>query len=135
MAGYSGFGTTLSIASAPVAELTSISGPSISMDIIDVSSHGSLADEDGYRVFAAGLIDGGEVTVEGNLTTAVAGNVIKDAMEDRTAKAIVITFPAAAGVATWSFDAIVTAFSTDAPYDDKLSFSASFKVSGKPTLA
>ncbi len=136
MAGYSGFGTVLSIQSADVAELTSISGPAVSMETIDVSSHDSLDDEDGYRTFVASLIDGGEVSMEGNLTTPAAGNVIMDAMELRTERDIVVTFPAAAAsVNTWSFKGIVTAFETDAPHDDKLSFSASIKVTGKPVLA
>ena len=132
MAGYSGFGTTLSIGGTPVAELTNISGPTVSADTIDVSSHGSA---DAYREFVAGLIDGGEVSMEGNLTTAVAGNVIMTALNNRIAVAVVITFPAAAGVATWTFNGIVTGFETEAPHDDKLGFSASIKVTGQPTLA
>lgn len=136
MSGYSGFGTTLSIATNEVAELTSISGPSVSMDTIDVSAHNAGTEAaDGYRDFVAGLIDGGEVSMEGNLTTVASAGYITGAMEDRTEKAIVITFPTAAGVSTWTFDGIVTGFSTEAPYDDKLSFSASIKVTGRPVLA
>ena len=129
MAGVSGFGTVLTIAATPVAELTSISGPSVSLETIDVSSHDST---DEYREFVGGLLDGGEVSMDGNLTTAAAGNIIKTAMETRTLKAIVITFP---GAVTWTFNAIVTGFETSAPYDDKLGFSASMKVTGKPVLA
>lgn len=136
MSGYSGFGTVLTIGINEVAELTSISGPSISMDTIDVSAHNAgIGAADGYRDFVAGLIDGGEVSMEGNLTTVASAGYITSAMEDRTEKAIVITFPTAAGVSTWTFDGIVTAFSTEAPYDDKLSFSASIKVTGRPVLA
>ena len=132
MAGYSGFGTTLSIAGTPVAELTSISGPTVSADSIDVTSHGST---NAYREFVAGLIDGGEISMEGNLTTAVAGNIILTAIHNRAEVQVVITFPAAAGVATWTTQAIVTGFETDAPHDDKLGFSATIKVTGRPVLA
>ncbi len=135
MAGYAGLGTILSIGGTDVAEVTSISGPGVSADTIDVSSHDSLADEDAYRTYVAGLLDGGEVSLEGNLTTAVAGNVIMTALEARVTAVIVITFPAAAGVATWTFDGLVTAFETSAPHDGKLGFSASIKVSGQPVLA
>jgi len=135
MAGYSAFGTILSIGGTDVAELTSISGPSVSADTIDVSSHDSLVADDAYRTYVGGLLDGGEVSMEGNLTTAVAGNVIMTALEGRVEVAIVITFPAAAGVATWTFDGIVTGFESSAPHDGKLGFSASIKVSGQPVLA
>ncbi len=136
MAGYSGFGTVLTIGGDTVAELTSISGPSIAMDTIDVSAHnaGSGA-ADAYREFVAGLIDGGEVSMEGNLTTLASAGYITTAMESRTDQAIVITFPSAASVSTWTFQGIVTGFSTEAPYDDKLSFSASLKITGRPVLA
>lgn len=138
MAGYAGLGTILSLG-APinqdVAELTNISGPGVSADTIDVSSHDSLADDDAYRTYVAGLLDGGEISVEGNLTTAVAGNYIMTALEGRAAIPITITFPATAGVATWTFDGIVTAFETSSPHDAKLGFSASIKVTGQPTLA
>jgi predicted secreted protein len=135
MAGYAGLGTILSIGGTDVAEVTSISGPGVSADTIDVSSHDSLADEDAYRTYVAGLLDGGEVSLEGNLTTAVAGNVIMTALEARVTSVIVITFPAAAGVATWTFDGLITSFETNAPHDGKLGFSASIKVSGQPVLA
>jgi len=36
---------------------------------------------------------------------------------------------------TWAFAAILTGFEPDAPYDDKLSASLTFKVTGKPTLS
>ncbi len=138
MAGYAGLGTILRLG-APinqdVAELTSISGPSVSADTIDVSSHDSLADEDAYRTYVGGLLDGGEISCEGNLTTAAAGNYIMTALEGRVAIPITVTFPAAAGVATWTFDGLVTAFETSAPHDGKLGFSASIKVSGQPVLA
>ncbi len=137
MAGFSGFGTTLSIDSDTVAELTSISGPSVTMDTIDVSAHNAGSEAgDVYRDFVAGLIDGGEVSMEGNLTTEAKANEITGHMESRDAQTVIITFPSDEGLAnTWTFEGIVTAFSTEAPYDDKLSFSASIKVTGRPVLA
>ncbi len=135
MAGYAGLGTILSIGGDDVAELTSISGPGVSADTIDVSSHDSLADEDAYRTYVAGLLDGGEVSMEGNLTDAASAAIIMNALEARVTSVIIITFPALAGIATWTFDGLVTAFETSAPHDGKLGFSASIKVTGRPVIS
>jgi len=138
MAGYAGLGTILHLG-APinedVAELTNIGGPGVSADTIDVSSHDSLADDDAYRTYVAGLLDGGEVSMEGNLTTVAAAGHIMTALEGRVAIPITITFPALAGGYTWVFDGIVTAFETAAPHDGKLGFSSSIKVTGQPVLS
>ena len=45
-----------------------------------------------------------------------------------------IQFPAKIGK-TWSFKAGVTKFTTSADVDDAITFEATLKVSGKPTLA
>ena len=35
---------------------------------------------------------------------------------------------------TWAFKALLTGFEPEAPHDDKLAASLTFKVSGKPTI-
>jgi predicted secreted protein len=221
MAGYAGLGTILRIDTGSghgrlVAELTSISGPSVSLDTIDVSSHDSwqqgdtidavtftngtntincvghglqngevvafrlgaggalpaeLSDDrwyyvinraantfqvsetfggvaaaftdDGstivnvfraspYREYAGGLIDGGEVSLEGNLAELADADEIQGALDDRDELGFEIEFPTGD---MWEFDGIVTAFETSAPHDDKLGFSASLKITGQPVLA
>ena len=133
MAGLSAYGTIFAIGTTNstglIANLTGISGPSISADTIDVSSHDSA---DAYRTFVVGLIDGGEISLEGNLITAAAGNRIMTVINDRTTQACIVKFPNAV---KWTFAGIPTGFETDAPHDGKIGFSASVKVSGKPTLA
>ncbi len=125
------FGTVLTVGTA-VAELTSISGPSISMDTIDVSSHDSA---DRAREFVAGMIDGGEVSVEGNLTSANSAAALLALMAAGTVTVgATIAFPDPPNL-TWTFDCLVTAVSTDAPYEGKISFSATLKISGLPGLA
>ncbi len=220
MAGYAGLGTILRIDTGVghgrlVAELTSIGGPSVSLDTIDVSSHdswrqganiaavtftnatnlvnsvghglqngetvafrlgvgGALPAEisdarwyyvinraadtfqisetfggvavtftgDGsatvnvyraapYRQYAGGLIDGGEISLEGNLAELADAEEIKDAIDDRDVLGFEIEFPTGD---MWEFDGIVTAFETSAPHDGKLGFSASVKVTGQPQL-
>jgi len=132
MAGSAGYGTILTIAATPVAELTNISGPGISVDTIDVTTHDSA---DAFREFVAGLIDGGEISMEGNLTTTVAANVILTALVARAAVAFTIVLPTTGADMTWSGSAIVTGFENSAPHDGKLGFSASMKITGEPSLA
>jgi predicted secreted protein len=50
---------------ASIAEVNSISGPSLSRDTIDVTSLDSTS---GYREFIGGFRDGGEVSLEMNFT-------------------------------------------------------------------
>ena len=123
--GVAAFGTTIS---PSAGEISSISGPGITVEDVDITHHESA---DAFREFAAGLIDGGEFSVEGNLTSGLASGIYADLIS-RTPKSYVITFP---NSMTWTFSGYPKAFDTDAPVDGKLGFSATFKVTGKPTLA
>jgi predicted secreted protein len=135
MAGLSAFGTifTLGSTATVIGNLTGISGPGISVDTIDVTSHDSAA---AYRQFVAGLIDGGEISLEGNLVTAAAGNIFMTAINARTTTACSIILPTTSqSIGKWTFSAVPTGFETDAPYDGKIGFSASLKVTGQPVLS
>ena len=123
--GVAAFGTTIS---PSAGEISSISGPGITVEDFDITHHKSA---DAFREFAAGLIDGGEFSVEGNLTSELASGIYANLIS-RTPKSYVITFP---NSMTWTFSGYPKAFDTDAPVDGKLGFSATFKVTGKPTLA
>ena len=127
----SAFGTTLKKGVTAIAELTNIGGPSLSAATIDATSHDSA---DGYREFLQGLRDGGEISIEGNFIPGNAGQVaIVTDLNDGSLDEYTITFPAVMAT-TWTFDAIVTAFESSSPFDDKASFTATLKVSGKPVL-
>lgn len=134
MAGMAAFGTELGRAAATspvtyvaIAELTSISGPSLEAQQIDVTSHDS---PDMFEEFVAGIKRGGTVDIEGNM---VPGDATQDALLDDFDSGEVVeyqlTFPTSPAV-SWTFDAMVVSYSLDAPFDDKLSFSASLKLSG-----
>lgn len=127
----SAFGTTLKKGTTPIAELTTISGPALAADTIDITSHGSA---DGYRQFVQGLKDGGEVALEGLFTNETGQAALYTDFNTGTDNSYVITFPGTP-VTTWTFNAIVTALSTEAPFDGALAFSATLKVTGKPVLA
>lgn len=141
MTNYDAFGTKLrqggtSAASGTIiAQVTNISGPGLSADTIDVTSHDSTS---GYREFLQGLKDGGEVTLDLNYDPAGAthknasGGLLY-AYEQGTQDNYALVFPDAA-TTVWVLPAIVTAFEVGAPMDNKLSASATLKISGKPTL-
>ena len=135
MAGYSAFGSIFCLGTTStdqaVGSLTNIGGPGVSADTIDVTAHDSA---DAFREFVAGVLDGGEVSLEGNLVSASAGDTILTELTERTSTTCVIQYSTAVN-ACWKFEAIVTGFETDAPFDGKLGFTASVKVTGKPTFA
>jgi predicted secreted protein len=128
------YGTTIAYtdgAAETIGEVTNISGLSLAVDTIDVTSHDS---DNAYKEFVAGLIEPGEVTIEGNHIPADTGQVaILTHLNARTVRALLITYPDASN---WAFSAACTAYSAaDAAVDGKLSFSATFKVSGVPLLS
>jgi predicted secreted protein len=115
---------------SPIAELTSITGVEISVDEIDVSSHDSV---DAFREFEAGMKDAGSVSIEGNYIGDASQKALYDLAVSGSTVAMSIVFPGSTG--SWTFDGFVTSLSTDAPMDDKISFSATIKVTGKPILS
>jgi len=135
MAKVRALGTKLKIGETSpvtVAQLTSISGLELSADTIDVTT---LDSDGGYREFIGGFKDGGEVSIEGifDPTTGKGQKELYDLFESGDVEDFVIEFPTNIG-ASWQFKGVVTGISTSASLEDPLSFSATIKVSGKPTL-
>lgn len=128
-----GYSTTFGIESATpgtytnVAEVTSVSGPNMARDAIDVTH---MTSSDQHREFIAGLMNGGEATVELNFVPAVSDAIVT-ALRAGLGN-FRITFPN--GV-KWTFAAVVTGYEITAPLADKMTASATFQVSGKPTLS
>ncbi len=132
--GISAFGTTLKIGTTAIAEILDVSGPSLSMDTIDVTHHAS---PEAWREYVAGLLDAGEVSFDINYVPTAATH--KNAsggllylLATRASQAFTLTFPDATA---WTFNGFVTGFEPSAPVDDKLSASITIKLTGKPTLA
>ncbi len=111
-----------------VAEVTSITWPGYSRDAIDATHMNS---EDQFREYIPGLMDAGEVTIELNYVPNHA-DVIIAALTAAATGQFKIT---AANGANVVFKAIVTAYQPQAPVDDKMTASATFKITGKPTWA
>lgn len=113
-----------------VAGLTSIGGLDVSADTMDVTT----LDSEGWREYLQGLKDGGEVPLEGylELKAGKGQKELYDLLDSGEAEDFTILFPKNMG--SWQFKGVVTAFSTSADLEDPLAFSATIKVSGKPTL-
>jgi predicted secreted protein len=112
-----------------VGEVTSITPPGMSRDAIDATHEES---PDGWREFIGGLKDGGEVSLELNYVPGSATTILLNAEIEAAPGNKQIVFP---GGEIFSFRALCTNFEPEAPLDDKMVASATYKVSGKPTLA
>jgi hypothetical protein len=127
-----GYGTSFSIYGGStytaVAEVTNITWPGYTRDAVDATN---MASPNEFREFIPGLMDAGEVTIEMNYIPS-ASDVIIAALTAATAGQFKIA--AASGV-NIVFNAIVTAYSPQAPLEDKMSASATFKITGKPVWA
>jgi len=137
----SAFGTLLKIGDGAtpenfttVAELRTISGPTISADTIDVTTHNTPTP---FRRFIAGLLDGGEVTFDLNFiptetTPGYSAGILKD-ITDRARRNVQIVFPDAS-TTTWVIPVIFTNFEVSSDPADVLMASVTAKVSGPPTF-
>lgn len=130
MAGTFANGAILKIGSTTISEITSISAPNLSAETIDVTTHSSAGQ---YREFIKGLRDGGEITIEGNFTTASASATIV-ALETGSTQTVTIDYPTSPSVTRFTATVLSTSFGMEAPVDGVIPFSAAFKVTGKPTL-
>lgn len=134
MAKVRSVGTTFKMgpttATTAIGGLTSIGGIEVSADTVDVTA---LDSEGGYREFLMGFKDAGDVSLEGFLDDEDTGQAeAYTALESGDVQKCEINFP---NGSKWTFDGIVTGFSTGADLEDAVSFSATIKVSGKPTFA
>ena len=128
-----GYGTVLNWDGEDIAEVSNISGPSLSIDTIDATHYTSPSQ---FKEFIAGFGDGGEITFECNFIgsdTLGQQAFITDAYA-KSVKEVIITLSSPI-IATWTFDGVVTGLDFAQPMDNKLSFTATIKVSGVPTLA
>ena len=152
MSGYSAFGTVFGYSTAQstilinststaigstwdyIGEITNIGGPTLSVDTVDVTSHNST---DAFREYVAGIIDGGDISLEGNVISAAAANSLIGLSEGRAVVTFRIKFPLSSAGSTgrdWLFCGVSNSFETDAPHDGKMGFTAGIKLTGKPAL-
>lgn len=115
-----------------LAEVTNITPPNMSRDSVDATHELS---PNAWREFIAGLKDGGEVSLELNFVPGGASAAAlmdelnlepEDAPKNRQ-----IVFKDGS---IMTFRAFLTAFEPEAPIDDKMAASVTFKVTGAPVL-
>jgi len=128
---FAGVGTTFrrwgGASWAAIAEVNSISGPSMSRDTIDVTSLDSTG---GYREFIAGFRDAGTVQLTMNFTNATY-DTMKTDFEDDAAQNYEIVLPDNSSL---EFIGLVTELPIEIPTDDKVTTTVTIKVSGQVTL-
>jgi len=129
-----GFGTTLSKKTTgttyvALAEVTELTAPELSRDSVEFTH---MLSPDRYREFKPGLIDAGEVGITYNLIPGLADDaVIATHLGTKLVEGWRITFP---NGATLDFNGFATAHGRATPMEDKMTGSATFKISGKPVL-
>ena len=117
-----------------IAEVTSIGGPSLSQEVVDVTTHSSPG---AFRQKVGGLLDAGEITLDINFGPTEpthkepVGGLIKD-YTDRSVNNYKLIFP---DTTYWIVPCLVTNFTQDSPVEGKLGASVTLTVSGQPTLA
>lgn len=137
MAGRNAFGTKFergdgtegSETFEALANVTNIAGPELSRETIDTTAHDTA---DAWREFIGSLKDGGEVSLDLNYDPNKHDELVAD-LDDAEPRSYRLVFPVTPAVA-WTIKAVMTGFSSEAPIDDKLSASVTFKVSGKPSI-
>jgi hypothetical protein len=123
------FGKLVGTVFTPFAELTEMTPPGISRDSVDFTHFGS---PDFFREFKPGLSDGGEMPITYNLVPGLLDDaVIATHLNARTVETWRIVFP---NGAKFDFKGFATAHERATPMDDKMTGSATFKVTGKPVL-
>jgi len=136
MAKYASYGTLFKRGATTVAAVSSVSGPGLSLDTEDVTSHDSTA---GWEEVVGTILRSGEVTLDlvwdPNAATHkyASGGLLYD-MVQRTSTTFSIVYPSSPTV-TWTFTAFVTGFEPSAPVDGALTASVTLKITGQPTLA
>lgn len=131
-------GTTIGIGATPtnILNLTSIDGLDVKVTTIETTSLDSTT---GYKTFVTGFKEVSDVAIAGYLDAqadAPLWTAISSA-GNQTPQQFTIQFPTVGGQTTgtkWTFNGIVTGFKTKAAENALVSFDATIKVSGAPTL-
>jgi predicted secreted protein len=112
-----------------IAEINSISGPSMTRDFIDVTSLDSVG---GFREFITGFRDGGTVSLTMNFTRTSYDKMLSD-FEDDDPHYYEIVLPDDVNT-SFEFCGYVTELPLEIPTDDKITANVTIKVSGRVTV-
>jgi len=109
-----------------LAEVNSISGPTMTRDFIDVTSLDSTG---GYREFITGFRDAGTVSLTMNFTRTTY-DLLKTDFENDTAVNYQIVLPDTVAT-SFEFSGLVTEIPLEIPTDDKVTANVTIKISGQ----
>jgi predicted secreted protein len=112
-----------------IAEINSITGPSMSRDTIDVTSLDSTG---GYREFITGFRKAGTVALKMNFTRPTY-ELMKDDFENDALQNYEIVLPDIENT-TIEFEGLVTELPLTVPADDKMTADVTIQVSGQVTI-
>ena len=130
-----GFGWTFEIDGTPLTnnELLSISFPSFTKDVLDVSHASSVGH---YREFISAFKDGGEVSIELNYTQDDFKELkaVFDLEIGKTFKIVIVDENYTTTDPEWSFVGFVTGIPVTGGSEEKVTMSCTIKVTGSPTF-
>ena len=125
--------TTAGVAAVEIAQISNISGPGLSVDMIDVTTHDST---NAWEDVVAGILRTGELTLDivydpaGATHAAAAGGLIYR-LENRQYTWFDLTFFT---TYNWTFSGYITGFTPGAPVEGALTAAVTLKITGPPTL-
>ena len=136
MAKYAAFGCVLKRGATAIANVSNISGPGLSLDTEDVTSHDSTG---GWEEVVGTILRSGEITLDiiydpDNATHKYAAAGLLHDLVSRTAQTYNLYFSDSTP-APWQFSALVTGFNPGMPVGGALTASVTMKITGAPTLA
>lgn len=115
------------------AFITGVDGLDIKVATLDTTP---LDATNGYKSFISGFKEVSDIAISGYFDYVTQAGILTD-LQAGTSASYTIQFPPATGGTTgasWTFTAIVTGFKTKAAVDSVITFDATLKVSGAPTL-
>lgn len=128
--------TTAGVALATIAQVTSITGPSLSLDTEDVTTHDSTSS---FEEHVGTILRSQEITCDivydpaDDTHDATAGNGLLSRLNAKTLTNFSLVFPDTAST-TWAMNGYVTGFEPGSPHDGALTAAVTTKVTGVPTL-
>jgi hypothetical protein len=124
--------TTTGVALGAVANVMNISGPGLSLDTEDVTTHDSTA---GWEEHVSTILRSGEVSLDvvfdPNDATHDGADGLASALDGLSLRDFSMAFP---GSVTWYFDAFVNAFEPSMDVDGALTASVTLKITGAPII-
>jgi len=131
MAKLSAYGSMLLMDGDPIAQVTGLSGPNLSADTVDVTTHDQA---EAWEEHVPTILRSGTVTFNIVYDPALADHIaVLAQMVDKDFASFELRFPNPTHI-QFVFNAFVTGFTPSAPVDGALTAALTLKITGEPTL-